>query len=132
MLAARWSAPGVWWLSYLGGMAAMIGHAWPLFARFRGGRCVLTFLGAIISINPVESLLALVVCLVLLAVLRRFSLAARAGVFVLPVVQAFFDPRARVAFTGAMMSLIGLRFGQAAWADRAGRAGPAADTAGDG
>jgi acyl phosphate:glycerol-3-phosphate acyltransferase len=117
MLAARWWAVGVWWLPYLGGLAAMVGHAWPLFARFRGGRCVLTFLGAIIAINPIESLLALVVCIALLAVLRRFSLAVRIGVFALPVVQAFFDPRAHVAFTGAMMTLIGVRFAQAAVAN---------------
>ena len=117
MLAARWWAPTAWWLPYLGGLAAMVGHAWPVFARFRGGRCVLTFLGAIVAINPIESLLALVVCVVLLAVLRRFSLAVRIGVFALPVVQAFFDPRAHVAFTGAMMTLIGVRFAQAAVAN---------------
>jgi acyl phosphate:glycerol-3-phosphate acyltransferase len=117
MLVARWWAPGVWWLPYLGGLAAMVGHAWPLFARFRGGRCVLTFLGAIVAINPIESLLALIVCVALLAALRRFSLAVRIGVFALPVIQAFFDPRAHVAFTGAMMTLIGVRFAQAAVAN---------------
>ena len=121
MLAARWWAPAAWWLPYLGGLAAMVGHAWPLFARFRGGRCVLTFLGAIIAINPIESLVALVVCIALLAGLRRFSWAVRIGVFALPVVQAFFDPRAHVAFTGAMMALIGARFAQAAVADAKAR-----------
>ena len=35
-----------WWLGYVGGAAAMIGHAWPLFARFRGGRSVATLGGA--------------------------------------------------------------------------------------
>lgn len=102
-----------WWIPYLAGLAAMVGHAWPLFAGFRGGRCVLTFLGAWVVINPIELLVALGVCLALFAVLRRFSLAARIGVAALPVVQAFADPRSHVAMTGVMMSLIGLRFWQA-------------------
>lgn len=103
----------LWWLPYLGGLAAMVGHAWPVFAHFRGGRCVLTFIGAVVVINPLVALAALGVCLVLLGVLRRFSLAARIGVFTLPVVQAFVDPRAHVALTGLMMCLIGFRFWQA-------------------
>ena len=37
---------GEWWPAYVGGGAAMVGHAWPLFARFRGGRGVATFGGA--------------------------------------------------------------------------------------
>lgn len=103
----------LWWLPYVGGLAAMVGHAWPLFAHFRGGRCVLTFVGAVVVINPMVSLVALGVCVLLLGVLRRFSLAARIGVFSFPVVQAFADPRAHVAMTGVMMGLIGFRFWQA-------------------
>ena len=123
LAAQRW-APGVWWLPYLGGLAAMVGHAWPVFAGFRGGRCVLTFLGAFVAINPVTALLTLAVGLAVLAAVRRFPLVARVTVFALPAVQAMFDPRAHVAFTGVMMTLVGLRFGQAALADR--RAGTAA------
>ena len=120
--AAVGGADRLWWLPYLGGLAAMVGHAWPAFAGFRGGRCVLTFLGAWVVINPFELLVALAVCLALWAALRRFSLAARIGVFSVAVVQAFVDPRAHVAFTGAMMTLIGLRFWQAHRAVAAGDA----------
>ena len=109
-LAGPLDAASLWWLPYLAGLAAMVGHAWPVFAGFRGGRCVLTFLGAWVVINPVELLVALAVCLLLWAVVLRFSLAARVGVFALPVVQAFADPRSHVAMTGVMMTLIGFRF----------------------
>lgn len=112
-LAAHEVGGDRWWIPYLAGLAAMVGHAWPLFAGFRGGRCVLTFLGAWVVINPIELLVCLGVCLLLFAVLRRFSLAARIGVAALPVVQAFADPRSHVAMTGVLMSLIGLRFWQA-------------------
>ena len=36
-------ADGRWWLPVVGTGAAMVGHAWPVFARFRGGRSVLAF-----------------------------------------------------------------------------------------
>ena len=124
--------PGVGWLwsvPYLCGLAAMVGHAWPVLARFRGGRCVLTFLGAWLVINPGELLGAAGVGLVVYAVLRRFSPAVRVGVACLPVIQAFTDPRSRVAMTGVMMTLIGLRFLQAALAARAAHAAGAGPTA---
>ena len=97
---------------------AMAGHAWPVFAGFRGGRSVLTFAGGMAVICP-----------------PAFPLgAARArrgdrgdalvrdrrpgGVFAIPVLQLPFAPVAQVAATGALMCLIGLRFAQAALAAR--------------
>jgi glycerol-3-phosphate acyltransferase PlsY len=36
----------------LAGMAAVVGHVWPVFAGFRGGRGVATFFGALIAMCP--------------------------------------------------------------------------------
>ena len=44
--------PGQWWPAVVGAGAAMVGHAWPLFARFRGGRAVATFIGAAAVLSP--------------------------------------------------------------------------------
>ncbi len=40
----------------VGGLAAVIGHIWPLFANFKGGRGVATFFGALIAMCPVAGL----------------------------------------------------------------------------
>ena len=109
---------GPWWVGYLGGAAAMIGHAWPVFAGFRGGRSLLTFVGAMLVLAPLPSAIAIVVCMVVSLITRSFAIGARVGVFGLPVIQAFFEPRSHVAATGALMSIIGLRFGMAAWEAR--------------
>ena len=116
---------GPWWVGYLGGAAAMIGHAWPVFAGFRGGRSVLTFVGAMLVLAPLPSAIAIVVCVVVSLITRSFAIGARVGVFGLPVIQAFFEPRSHVAATGALMSIIGLRFGLAAWQARRAGPGPA-------
>ena len=42
-------------LVYAAVAAAMIGHAWPVFARLRGGRSVLTFAGGFAVICPPPS-----------------------------------------------------------------------------
>src|ERR1700722_536315 len=34
------------------GLAACIGHSWPVFARFRGGKAVATAAGALIVVSP--------------------------------------------------------------------------------
>ncbi|MEV0588766.1 glycerol-3-phosphate acyltransferase [Nonomuraea sp. NPDC050310] len=99
--------------------AAMIGHAWPVFARFRGGRSILTFAGGMAVISPPAFALALVALVAVALVTRSFAIGARVGVFGLPVLQLLFDPALQVAATGALMCLIGLRFGQAALASRA-------------
>jgi glycerol-3-phosphate acyltransferase PlsY len=57
------------------------------------------------------------VCVVVTLVTRRFAIGARVAVFGFPLIQAMFEPRARVAATGALMCIIGLRFAMAAYAE---------------
>ncbi len=109
---------GVWGLAYVGTGAAMVGHAYPVFARFRGGRSVLTFVGGAVVYSPVAAAIAIGLLLVVLAVTRSFSWAARAGIVAFPVVQLVVDGPYRTAATGVLMTFIGLRFLAAALASR--------------
>lgn len=102
--------PGVWGMAYVGAGAAMVGHAWPLFARFRGGRSVLTFVGGAIVCAPVPSLVAIGVLLVVFAVTRSFARGAQAGIVALPVAQLVIEGPYRTVATGVLMTFIGFRF----------------------
>ena len=108
---------GHWWLAYACGFAAMVGHAWPVFAGFRGGRSVLTFVGAALVLSPLTAAISIAVLLAVTAV-RGFAWGARAGMFAFPFVQLVVDGPYRTAATGCLMSLIGLRFAMAARAER--------------
>lgn len=55
----------------VGGLAAVIGHDWPVFARFRGGRGVSTFVGVLLGMNPLV-VLALVPVGVAITVVTRY------------------------------------------------------------
>jgi glycerol-3-phosphate acyltransferase PlsY len=114
-----------WWLGYVGAGAAMIGHALPMFDRFRGGRSVLTFVGGAIVVATTPALAAIGVLLVVIAITRRFDIAARAGVIAFPILQLFLEGPYRTAATGVLMTFIGLRFAQAAMTGRSGTDDPA-------
>ena len=109
---------GQWWLAYVGAGAAMVGHAFPVFADFRGGRSVLTFVGGALVFTPVAAGLSVAVLLVVLAVSRNFATASRVAIVALPVVQLVIDGPYRTAATGALMTFIGARFAQAAVEER--------------
>ena len=55
------------------GLAAAIGHDWPVFAGFQGGRGVATSFGAALAMSPVPAAALLPVGLGLLGVTRIFS-----------------------------------------------------------
>jgi glycerol-3-phosphate acyltransferase PlsY len=58
------------------GAAAVCGHVWPVYLRFKGGKAVATSFGAITGIDPLVSLGAGLVWLVLLVTFRYVSLAS--------------------------------------------------------
>jgi acyl phosphate:glycerol-3-phosphate acyltransferase len=110
LAAAAGLAIGGIWVGYAAAAAAMLGHAFPLFARFRGGKSVMTFVGAALVLAPLAAAICAVGCLVATLVTRSFAVGARVGVFCFPVVQLMTDPVERVAATGCLMTMIGLLF----------------------
>jgi glycerol-3-phosphate acyltransferase PlsY len=109
---------GVWGMAYVGTAAAMVGHAFPIFARFRGGRSILTFTGGAAVFAPLPFAITIGLLLVVFGVTRSFAIAARVGFFAFPVVQLVIQGPYRTAATGVLMTFIGLRFAMAAWTDR--------------
>ncbi len=70
------------WAAALGGVAAVIGHTWPAFAGFRGGRGVATAYGAFLAVSPPAALAVGVVAAAVLAIWRYASLMSVVGVFI--------------------------------------------------
>ncbi len=98
-----------WWGGFAGVAAAMVGHAFPLFAGFRGGKAVMAFVGGAFALAPVAALICLAACAGITAA-GSFKWGARAGVFAFPAVQLATGPVDHVIATGALMSLIGALF----------------------
>jgi acyl-phosphate glycerol 3-phosphate acyltransferase len=65
------------------GLTAFLGHLFPIYLNFRGGKGVATGLGAVVLLVPIPALAGLSVWFVLLCATRYMSLASLAAVMVL-------------------------------------------------
>jgi glycerol-3-phosphate acyltransferase PlsY len=76
------------------GLAAFLGHLFPVYLGFKGGKGVATGLGVMVVICPVATLLSAVVFAVVAYLKRYVSLASMIAAAMLPVFMSFF-PRGR-------------------------------------
>jgi glycerol-3-phosphate acyltransferase PlsY len=67
------------WARAAGGLAAVAGHVWPVFAGFRGGRGVLTGAGVLVALNPIACAAIVPLALVVLGATRYMSLTSITG-----------------------------------------------------
>ncbi len=67
------------------GMSAVIGHIFPIFANFKGGKGVATLFGMIIAVQPVVAGSCVAVFLVVLYLTRYVSLSSILAAIMLPV-----------------------------------------------
>jgi len=74
----------------LAAVGALLGHLYPIWLRFRGGKGVATFFGIMIGLHWPSSLIYAVVWLGLLALLRYSSLAGMSAALAAPVAAAIF------------------------------------------
>lgn len=67
------------------GLAAVIGHVFPIFAQFKGGKGVATLFGMILVVQPVIAISCVGVFLLVLYLTRYVSLSSILGALMLPV-----------------------------------------------
>jgi glycerol-3-phosphate acyltransferase PlsY len=70
-------------------VGAAVGHSWPVFAEFRGGRSVLTCWGSLLAIDPPAALAAAASGTATSAITRYVSLGALTGVGVATATSLF-------------------------------------------
>ena len=67
------------WGPTVGGLAALIGHIYPVFIGFKGGRGVLTGAGGLLVISPLTFLIGFVVLALTILISRYVSLGSLLG-----------------------------------------------------
>ncbi|MCL6515579.1 glycerol-3-phosphate 1-O-acyltransferase PlsY [Alicyclobacillus sp.] len=99
-------APGSVLAPYAAGLAAIVGHNWPVFFGFRGGKGIATTIGvmALVMFKPAALTGALAILLVIFT--RYVSLGALTFTVLTPVAAAVFgDPWRKVAFAAIVGGL---------------------------
>ncbi|MDX9846722.1 MAG: glycerol-3-phosphate 1-O-acyltransferase PlsY [Tenuifilaceae bacterium] len=71
------------------GMAAMIGHIFPIFASFRGGKGVATLAGVVLALHPMATLFTLGVFIITLLLTKYVSLSSMIAAFTFPFILIF-------------------------------------------
>jgi glycerol-3-phosphate acyltransferase PlsY len=88
------------------GLAAFIGHLWPLFFGFRGGKGVATAAGVLLALNPWLGAATLATWLIIAAFFRYSSLASIAAALFAPLYMVLFWGAGPEALAIAAMSLL--------------------------
>ena len=79
----------------LGVVGAVLGHYYPLYFGFKGGKVIATSFGSLLFVFPVQALLAFAVFLILVAVTHYVSVGSIAAAITLPlliVITRFQEP----------------------------------------
>ncbi len=94
----------------LTGLAAFVGHLWPVFFGFHGGKGVATALGVWLALNPAVGLLLIGTWIAMAVVFRYSSLAALTAAAVAPLYVAWRMPQpAYIAMMAIMSALLVFR-----------------------
>ena len=75
----------------IGGFCAILGHDFPVFMDFKGGKGIATSLGLIIAINPWLALGELAVQIIAVAITSTMSIASLITAVAFPVLVAFME-----------------------------------------
>ena len=88
------------------GVAAFLGHLFPVFFRFQGGKGVATAAGVLLAFEPLLGVGVLLTWILVAAALRYASLASVVAAVVAPFAMLMFFDRPIVALAVSVMSLL--------------------------
>ena len=96
----------------LAGLAAFLGHLFPIWLGFRGGKGVATFFGTLVALAPVVGIAAALIWLVSAAATRISSLSGLIAALTAPVIATLTGSASAVAVILAMTGLIFFKHAQ--------------------
>jgi glycerol-3-phosphate acyltransferase PlsY len=112
-LALYWLVPlGAWHDAAVAavGLAAVLGHVFPIYLKFRGGKAVATTFGVIAVLCPLAAINLVIVYGLTLYQVRIFSIGAVVCAWLLPLaVGLFCDSKAYLFLAGVLSGLVLVR-----------------------
>ena len=101
--AAAWALPD--WLAPLAGLAAFLGHLYPVFFGFKGGKGVATAAGVILGLQPLLGLAVLLIWIAVALLTRYSSLAALIAAMFAPACYMAGQERLWPLLPGTLLAL---------------------------
>jgi glycerol-3-phosphate acyltransferase PlsY len=109
-LAARFTHESAVWMM-LAALAALVGHCFPVWLKFKGGKGVATALGVFLALCPLAALIALLLFALVVACWRYVSLGSISAAAAIPLLMYFLwaphhAPPLIIAFGSLAASLL--------------------------
>ncbi len=86
-------------IQLLFGIIAVIGHIFPLYTGFRGGKGVASMLGIVLAIHPLAALYTLGVFVVILLITRIVSVSSLSAALFFPVIIFVLEKNSSLTLT---------------------------------
>lgn len=101
---------GIYLGEYLAGFFAVIGHNWPIYFQFKGGKGVMTSFAVILMFSPIAALICLAVFIIIVAITRYVSLGSMVSAVLFVVIALILnEPMPMILIGTALATLIIIR-----------------------
>jgi acyl phosphate:glycerol-3-phosphate acyltransferase len=92
--------------SYMAGLGAFLGHVFPMWLNFRGGKGVATYIGVLLGVSWPLGLAFIAIWIVVAALTRYSSLSALVAALVVPIGALATGDRATAILTAILTALL--------------------------
>lgn len=93
------------WIAFTG-IAVILGHIFPVFIRFKGGKGVATTFGVVLIYSPIVAISAILLWSVVVFIFRYSSLGAVITFLFLPAIVSILDPDKMKLYFSSFISII--------------------------
>ena len=95
---------------FIAGFAAVVGHNWPVFLKFKGGMGAATTLGVLLALAPVQFAISFAIMVLVVLITSNFRLGMGAGLALLPLILwGFGEAGSLIAYSVALPIFTGLK-----------------------
>ena len=109
VLIAQWLGVSVI-IVFVAGFAAVVGHDWPAFLGFKGGRGAATTMGVLLALAPVEFAISFAIVVIVVLVTSNPRLGVGVGLAFLPlIIWGFGGESSLIIYSLALPLFLGLR-----------------------
>jgi glycerol-3-phosphate acyltransferase PlsY len=104
VLVAQWLGLSLPWV-FVVGLAAVAGHNWPVWLKFRGGQGLATTLGVLLPLAPIEFAISFAIIVLVVLITSNMRLAAGVGLAFLPLIIWLFGGELRLIVYSIVLPL---------------------------
>ena len=109
VLVAQWMGVSILFV-FIAGFAAVVGHNWPVFLKFKGGIGLATTMGVLLGLTPVEFAISFAIMVIVVFITSNMRLGAGIGLAILPlIIWGFGGAVSLIVYSLALPIFIGLR-----------------------